>query len=90
MQFMYVHSHSPERCLLNKPQEAKQMFTAMQEGFQKAGIKISGSYVAAYEHTMYTILEANDLMALEKALVPMTLWGDGQLIPVTSMEAWSR
>ncbi len=87
MLFMYIHTHPVEKCVLDKPQEAVKIFSRVQEESKKAGIKTIGTYVAAHEHTIYTILEANDLPALEKALTPMTLWGNARLIPVTSMEA---
>lgn len=38
------------------------------------------------EHTLYEILEANDMAAVEKALIRMTLWGNARLIPVVSMD----
>ena len=89
MLFMYIHTHPVEKCIVDKPQEISRMFLQQQEGAKKAGIKIVGTYVAPHEHTMFTIFEANDLGALEKALVPMTLWGDAQLIPIMTADQMS-
>jgi uncharacterized protein with GYD domain len=87
MLFMYIHTHSPDKCLVDKPQEVGKMVTRVRQESKKAGIKVLGSYVAAHEHKIFTVLEADDLSALEKALAPMTMWGDARLIPVTYAEA---
>jgi hypothetical protein len=85
MLFMYIHVHSVENCLIDKPQETMRMMTQMRTEAEKAKIKITG-YVAAHEHTIYAIIEANDIAALEKLLAPMTKWGESSLIPIISFE----
>jgi uncharacterized protein with GYD domain len=87
MLFMYIHTHSADKCLVDKPQEVSKIVTRVREESKKAGIKMLGSYVAAHEHTIFSVIEADDLSALERALAPMTMWGDARLIPVTSAEA---
>lgn len=86
MLFMYIHTHSADRCLADKPEQVSQMTSQIQEATKQAGIKLLGTYVAAHEHTIYTIIETDDLAALEQALTPMTVWGNARLIPVTSMQ----
>ena len=86
MLFMHIHTHSSEQCMLDKPQEAAKRVSVMQEEAQKAGVKLLGSYVAAHEHKVYSIIEADDIQKLEKVLVPMTLWGNARLIPVVAAQ----
>ncbi len=86
MLFMYIHTHSVEKCLAEKPQELAKLLSTVQENCVKANIKLIGSYVAAHEHTSYSILEADDVLKLEGALVPMTLWGDARLVPIVPNE----
>ena len=85
MLFMYIHTHSPERCMADKPQESAKMLMSVQEESKKAGIKNLGSYVAAHEHTIYSILEADDVVKIEKAFLPLTMWGNARLIPIADM-----
>jgi hypothetical protein len=86
MILMYIHTHSAERCLGDKPKEALDMMARLRQGCQEAGIKILGSYMAPHEHTDYTIFETDNLPALERVLQPKTLWGTARLIPVVAME----
>ena len=86
MLFMYIHIHPLEKCVIEKPEEAKKMLAKAQEAAKKAGVKIVGGYMAPHEHTMYMIFDAPDMVTLEKLLIPMTAWGDAQLIPVMTFE----
>jgi uncharacterized protein with GYD domain len=86
MLFMYIHTHSIDKCLADKPEQARKMVAQIQEASAKTGIKRLGTYVAAHEHTIYGIFEADDIAALETALIPMTVWGNARLIPITTME----
>jgi uncharacterized protein with GYD domain len=86
MLFMYIHTHSVEKCLADKPEQTRKMVAQIQEASAKAGIKRLGTYVAAHEHAIYAIFEADDIAALETSLVPMTVWGNARLIPVMTME----
>jgi uncharacterized protein with GYD domain len=86
MFYMYIHTHPLEKCLIEKPEESRKMLSLAREATQKAGIKIVGGYMAPHEHTMFMIFDAPDIVALEKVLVPMTAWGDAQLIPVMTFE----
>jgi hypothetical protein len=85
MLFMYIHTHSVENCTIDKPQESMQMIAQIKAEAEKANIKFT-IYGAPHEHTMYSIVEANDLAALEKILMPMTKWGEATLIPIMSFE----
>ena len=90
MLFMYVHTHSVEKCIADKPQEISKIYSKAQEETKKAGIKIMGVYSAPHEHTIFMIFEANDVAALERALVPMTVWGNARLIPLTPVEEFVK
>ena len=86
MLFMYIHTHPVEKCIADKPQEIAKIFSKAQEDTKKAGIKIIGNYSAPHEHTLYMVFEANDIATLERVLVPMTVWGNARLIPLTPVE----
>ncbi len=86
MLFMYIHTHPLEKCIADKPEEAKKRAAKAEEESKKAGIKIVGSYVAAHEHTMYIVFDAPDIATLEKLLLPMTVWGTAKLVPVMTLE----
>jgi hypothetical protein len=85
MLFMYIHTHSVENCTIDKPQETIKLMAQMREGAEKAKIKVTG-YGAPHEHTMYAIIEANDIAALEKLLIPLTKWGEASLIPIVPFD----
>jgi uncharacterized protein with GYD domain len=86
MLFMYIHTHSVEKCLADKPEESARILSAAQEATKKAGVKMIGNYVAPHEHTIYAIFEASDMVAVERALIPMTTWGNARLIPIIAAE----
>ncbi len=85
MFFMYIHTHSVENCKIDKPEESMKLLAKIKTDAEKAQIKMTG-YGALHEHTMYAIIEANDIVALEKVLAPLTKWGEATLIPVISAE----
>ena len=84
MLFMYIHTHTVEKCLVDKPQELAKITSQLQEELKKAGVKVLGMYQAPHEHTGFLIFDASDIAALERALIPMTAWGNARLIPVIS------
>jgi len=86
MLFMYIHTHTVDKCLIDNPQETAKILSGAQEAAKKGAFKIIGMYAAPHEHTSYTILDATDLAVVERALVPMTKWGDARLIPVIATE----
>jgi hypothetical protein len=86
MLFMYIHTHTVDKCLADKPDQIRKMYSQFQEASAKAGVKPVGFYTAAHEHTIYGIFEANDIAAVEKLLTPMTVWGNARLIPITTVE----
>ncbi len=85
MLFMYIHTHPVEKCLADKPEQVRKMYSQVQEAATKAGVKAIGLYGAAHEHTIYGIFEASDIAVLETLLTPMTVWGNARLIPITTM-----
>jgi uncharacterized protein with GYD domain len=88
MLFMYIHTHPVEKCTVDKPQDNAKMAANLQAEYKKAGVKLVAMYMAPHEHTFYMVLEANDITALEKANMAMTLWGTAKLVPVSTMEQW--
>jgi hypothetical protein len=86
MLFMYIHTHSPERCTIDKPAETLKMLADGQAAAKKAGIKWVGGWAAPHQHTMFVVFDTDDIAALEKVLAPMTLWGDAELIPLVTSE----
>jgi uncharacterized protein with GYD domain len=86
MLFMYIHTHPVEKCLADNPQESARILSTAQEATKKAGVKMIANYVAPHEHTIYAIFEAADMVAVERALIPMTMWGNARLIPIIPAE----
>ena len=80
MLYMYIHTHPLEKCVIQKPEEARNMLAKAQEGANKAGIKILGGYMAPHEHTMYMVFDAPDI---ENVTTPPASVGD-PLVPVTN------
>jgi hypothetical protein len=89
MLFMYIHTHPVEKCMAEKPEEVRRMYAKYLEEAAKAGVKPVATYFAAHEHTVFLVLEANDIAALENLLTPMTVWGNARLIPITQMSVGS-
>ena len=90
MLFMYIHTHSPERCLAGSP-ELRDLMTGFYEAVEKAGAKILTNYAAGPEHKFYITLEIPDQMALQvlmrdPASARWSAWGNAQLIPVFPVE----
>jgi uncharacterized protein with GYD domain len=86
---MYIHTHPVEKCLADKPEQVRKMYSQFREAAAKVGVKSVAPYTAAHEHTIYSIFEANDIAALETLLTPMTVWGNARLIPITAAGAGS-
>ena len=86
MLFFYIHTHPLEKCLADKPEESRQMMARVMQASAEAGVKILGVYAAPQEHTIFTILEADDFPAASRAMIPLTTWGTARLIPVLSAE----
>ena len=82
MLFMYVHTHTPDKCIADQPQELLRLFSAVREGCQCGGVKVVSAHAAAHEHTFFWLLDSDDIGALEAAIRPMTVFGVGHLIPV--------
>ncbi len=86
MLFMYINTHSVDRCMIDKPAELGKMSADMQAAATKAGVKIIAMYPAPHQHVVFAIVEGNDLASIELVLKPMTLWGDGELIPIMPLQ----
>ena len=86
MLFMYIHTHTPEACLVDQPKELMRLFSEVREGFQKEHVNVVSAHSAAHEHTFYWLLESDDMAALESALRPMTKIGTAYLMPVRKQD----
>jgi len=85
MLFLYIHTHPVDKCLADKPEQIRQMRDQIQQDSAKAGIKMIGGYSAPHEHTIYFIFEADNIAAVEQALIPMTTWGNARMIPIVTV-----
>jgi len=83
MQFMLIHTHTPDNCLSGRPDDRRKCFADLNASLAKANVSVKGFYMASYAHTMYFILESNDQAALHSALAPLLKLGTGQLVSVT-------
>jgi hypothetical protein len=86
MQFMLIHSHTPENCFSGRPEDRRKCFTDLNASFTKANVKVKGFYTAGYAHTFYFILEAEDQAALQNSLAPLYKVGTGQLFPIMTQD----
>ena len=82
MLFMYIHTHAPDKCIVDQPKELLQLFSAVRVGFQNTGVKVVDAYSVPHEHTFYWLLDTDDIEHLEVALRPMTKMGTARLIPI--------
>jgi ketosteroid isomerase-like protein len=82
MQYMLIHTHTPENCFVGRPEDRRKCFADLKANFAKANVTVKGFYSSAPSHTYYVILEANDQIALQTSLSPLFRLGDGQLIPI--------
>ncbi len=86
MLFMYIHTHTLDKCIADKPEQTEKFLAEVRASEKRGVIKLIGLWAAPHEHTNYCVFEATDLAATEKALLPMTLWGNARLIPILSAE----
>lgn len=86
MLFMHIHTHTAENCIVDDLKKQMNLTSQLRENFQKAGITVTGAYVAQHEHTRWYLLEANNIRELEMAPVPNTLFGDAGLISIDTQE----
>jgi hypothetical protein len=84
MLFLCIHTHTVDRCLAGKPEEGKKVRSDLIANFKKEGIKVLGYYSAPNEHAGYYVFDADDIRVLQRAIMPLTLWGTSRLIPVYS------
>ena len=84
MLFLCIHTHTIDKCLAGKPEESKKVRSDLIASFKKEGIKVIAYYSAPNEHSGFYVLDANDSRALQRAIMPLTIWGTSRLIPVYS------
>lgn len=83
MLFMFVHTHSAERCLSDKPEQLSAMSSEIRKRARETGVKFPGIYVSPNEHTFFFLIESDDFQAIQQTIAPLILWGNGRLIPVS-------
>jgi hypothetical protein len=86
MLFEVVHTHTPENCPARGPEQIKAFSEWWQTVKKAPGVKILTGYVSPLDHTYYITVEADDSVALTKALGPLVGMGAGRLIPVMTLD----
>jgi hypothetical protein len=86
MLFMYISTHTPDYCMAGEPQVQMKVIEPVREGFQRAGVKVIGAYSCPPEHTAYYVLEAEDIVALHRALTPFIRVSTSRLVPVEKLD----
>jgi hypothetical protein len=91
MLYMWIHTHSPERCLVTQPAKGREMMGGLFQAFEKAGVKVLGTYMAPPTHKSFMIVEvpgeaAFTRLGAEPAFVSWLAWGQSEMIPVVSAE----
>ena len=89
MLFMYIHTHTVDRCLAGKLEEGKKLRSEMLERFKKENVKVVSYYSSPNEHTGFYIFDVSDNAALQRALYPLTTWGTARLIPVIANQDYA-
>ena len=83
MLFVVTHTHSPDLCPVDNPAPVHQL--ASESHITDAGVKALGSYIAAPEHTLYFILEADEYAQLVRYFRPMMKIGTVRITPVQTL-----
>lgn len=83
MLFVATHRHTPELCPVDDPAPVHQL---ADEGHIKAsGVTVLGSYLAAPEHILYFVLEADDYAQVVRYFRPMMKIGTPDIVPVQTL-----
>jgi hypothetical protein len=83
MLFVVTHEHTPESCPADDPAPVHKM--ADENHIKESGVKVLGAYVAAPEHVMYFVLEAEDYGHVVRYLRPMMKIGTPDIVPVQTL-----
>jgi hypothetical protein len=83
MLFMYMHTHAPEKCLVDEPDVAREVMSQLRKEAEKARVKMVGPYMANEDHTVFAVFDGDDYAAIQKVITPMATWGAARLIPIS-------
>lgn len=83
MLFIATHEHTPEACPADDPAQVHQMVN--EEHIKASGVKLLGSYVAAPEHVLYFVLEADEYAQVVRYFRPMMKMGNVDIVPVQTV-----
>ncbi len=89
MLFFIHHVHSPERCPAAKGSEEGSKFLKKlsERDASKEGVKIIGSYIAPTEHILIFIVDAKDLITVERfTFSRLALVGHTKITPVVTIK----
>ena len=80
MLFMVTHRHAPDDCMADDPRPLQQL--ASDAHAREAGVRVHGIHVAAAEHTIYVLLEADEAGRVVRFLRPVMPIGEHDIVPV--------
>lgn len=84
MNFIVTHTHTPEKCPSGDPDMMKAVReVSPSSGFaEKCGVKVLSAWIAAPEHVLYFVLEADSYGSVVKYLQPIMKIGTAKITPV--------
>ncbi len=83
MIFLAIHTHLPEKCIIDNPQKIKKFRAALsEEEAIKNGCRILNVYVSPTEHIAYIIFETNNHENMLGFLKPLIKLGITEIKPV--------
>ena len=90
MLFHITHIHSAESCPYHDPETVAKTYGKALFGFEEAGVTLHGAYADALSHTIYLIVESDDLKKIYAALDPIIDAGSAEIRPVRDAVATAR
>ena len=83
MIFLAIHTHLPEKCIIDNPQKIKKFRASLsEEEAIKNGCRILSVYVSPTEHIAYIIFETNKHENMLSFLKPLIKLGITEIKPV--------
>ncbi len=87
MRFHIAHTHEPRDCIAHKPDEIKRVVKGLIDAAGEAGVKLVSVNVAIPSHTLYLIVEADEVTQLDAMMDPALEWGKSTITPVSDLIA---
>lgn len=84
MNFIITHIHTPEQCPSGNPEMMKVLrdVCPSTEFAEKCGVKVLSRWIAAPEHTMYFVVNADSYDSVVKYFEPIMRMGTARVTPV--------